>query len=167
MRLLILGLLVCVAWAAAVWEDREWKLVDKTCGASGGVKEEVLEESVMRMDIVGNGYYRGNSQSVEMMGQCEADLDACECLQCFTHALYHCPASLSAQIRLNKCFLAYLCHPDSSPPGRLNTNSNSNSNSGGIKRIAAIVVGAAVALFLALLVLSFIRSRYSKRHYYY
>ncbi|KAK4273577.1 hypothetical protein QN277_021953 [Acacia crassicarpa] len=163
MRLLILGLLVCVAWAAAVWEDREWKLVYKTCGASGGVKEAVLEESVMRMDIVGNGYYRGNSQSVEMIGQCEEDLDACECLQCFTHALHRCPASLSAQIRLNYCSLAYSCHPNSYsyPPGGLNGNGN------GTKRIAAIVVGAAVALFLVLLVLSFLRSRYSKRHYYY
>lgn len=182
------GSLLFVVCAVSAWEDDgEWRLVDKICGAKGNAMEAaVVEESVMNMDIVRNGYYTAYSQSLQMTGLCESHLDVCECLQCFTHAIHMCPFSLSAQIRLTMCSLSYSYQPTSSPSGNqvrffyshalhhnfllINSEINAgvnNSSSNSTKRIAAIVVGAGVAVFFALLLLFFLTSRYSKRDYYY
>lgn len=70
---------------------------------------------------VNNGFYSGRYESVEMMAQCEGDVERCECSECVSDAVQvaqrQCLASLSAQIYLQKCFITYTYHPQHSFSG--------------------------------------------------
>lgn len=87
---------------------------------------EALQSGVEKSE---NGFYRGSYESVEMMAQCEGDIDACQCTQCVTQALeiadHQCTASLSAQIYLPNCFISYVYHAHSFP-GNLILHTNQN-----------------------------------------
>ncbi|KAF7805223.1 cysteine-rich repeat secretory protein 11-like [Senna tora] len=99
-------------------ESNDDEVVHKVCGGEyygGEVLEGAFGALISGIDENGNGYYRGYYESVQMMAQCEAHMDTCQCTQCLTHALQQCPHSLSAQIYLPNCFITYVYHPNSFP----------------------------------------------------
>ncbi|MED6146763.1 hypothetical protein PIB30_037747 [Stylosanthes scabra] len=70
-----------------------------------------LESEIAKSD---DKFIRMSYEWVELMAQCEADSDTCECNACVSDAVgfaeEDCSASVSAQIYLDKCFISYLYH---------------------------------------------------------
>ncbi|MED6198909.1 hypothetical protein PIB30_071020 [Stylosanthes scabra] len=73
-----------------------------------------LESEIAKSD---DKFIRMSYEWVELMAQCEADSDTCECNACVSDAVRFaeedCSASVSAQIYLDKCFISYLYHSGS------------------------------------------------------
>ncbi|KAF3452369.1 hypothetical protein FNV43_RR02802 [Rhamnella rubrinervis] len=103
-----------------------------------------------------DGFYETRYESMDVMGQCEGDLEGCECEECVNTAVQiadkECGRTVSGQIYLKKCFLSFSYHPKEKV--RNNNNNNNNNN----KRTVAIVVGVAAALSLGFLLVLFIKS---------
>ncbi|TKY52094.1 Cysteine-rich repeat secretory protein 11 [Spatholobus suberectus] len=125
--------------------------------------KELMDEAFVTLEsgiLNSNGYYTTNYKSVKLMAQCEGDSDTCDCSNCVSDAVQvakeECGTSLSAQIYLDNCFISYGI-PGNSVPG-----ASRNSNA---KKLAAILVGGAAALFLGFIFLSLLNSRFRKGDY--
>ncbi|KAI4301956.1 hypothetical protein L6164_035186 [Bauhinia variegata] len=123
------------------------------------VQTEILDSKV--------DFYARNYESVMLMAQCEADLDACVCSECVSDAIQvareECGTSLSAHIYLDKCFMTYMYHPDATPGNSFPGVNRNNSNN---KRTAAIIVGGAAALCFGFIFLLFLISRSRNKEYH-
>ncbi|KAK7269157.1 hypothetical protein RIF29_21873 [Crotalaria pallida] len=120
----------------------------------------VLENGIVNSD---NGYYRMDYKGVQLMAQCEGDSESCECSRCVYDAVEvakeQCGTTLSAQIYLDKCFISYIYQQESYGNGNSVPGAGRNNST---EKLAVIVVGGAVALFLAFMFLSFLNSRRKK-----
>lgn len=62
-----------------------------------------------------DGFYETRYISMEVMGQCEGDLEGCECEECVNNAVQiaeeECGGAVSGQIYLDKCFISFSYHP--------------------------------------------------------
>ncbi|QCE07454.1 plasmodesmata-located protein 3-like [Vigna unguiculata] len=147
-------------------ESRSNSLVHRECGkpVMEYVKfKELMEEGFATLEsgiLNSNGFYSVNYRSVKIMAQCEGDLETCDCSSCVNDAVLvgkeECGTSLSAQIYLDKCFINYNFYGNSVPGARSNGNT---------ERLAAIIVGGAVALFVGFALMSMLNSRFRKDEY--
>ncbi|KAG2402214.1 hypothetical protein LR48_Vigan845s001800 [Vigna angularis] len=147
-------------------ESRSNSLLHKECGKPAveyAKFKEVMEEAFATLEsgiLNSNGFYSMNYKWVKIMAQCEGDLETCDCSSCVNDAVLvgkeECGSSLSAQIYLDSCFISYDIFGNSVPGARRNGNT---------ERLAAIIVGGAVAVFVGFALMSMLKSRFRKDEY--
>ena len=113
--------------ADGVAENSEPELLYKLCSeteARGSGFEEMRTEAFAAVEMGvkssgNNGFYQETSGEVNLMAQCQRDLDICECGECVTNAVQvaqeECKSSVSGQIYMGKCSLSYTFYPNGIP----------------------------------------------------
>lgn len=112
------------------------ELLYKICGstrASGDGFQDRLDTGLGEIAKgvgSGNGFYTGAYQSVYVLGQCEGDLGSGDCVDCVKNAAQRakslCPASISAQIYLQECYISYSYYPNGIPNPNKSFSSSGN-----------------------------------------
>lgn len=107
----------------------ENKLLHKTCGEpypGTGRFEEMRDAafSALEDDIANSGgFCKMSYELVQVIAQCEGELDACECGECVNGAVQiareECGNAVSGEFYLDKCFMTYSYYPEG-VPGKLN-----------------------------------------------
>ncbi|XP_071938080.1 plasmodesmata-located protein 3-like isoform X1 [Coffea arabica] len=149
------------------------ELLFKICGstqASGSGFQDRLDAALGEIGkgvgSSGNGFYTGGYQSVYVLGQCEGDLASGDCADCVKaasqRAKSECPASISAQIYLQQCYVSYTYYPNGVPPRSL-SSSGSGGTGPNTQKTVAIVLGGTVGVGLVIAVLSVVRSALNKK----
>lgn len=147
------------------------ELLFKICGstqASGtGFQDRLdtaLGEIAKGVASGGNGFYAGGYESVYVLGQCEGDLASGDCVDCVKTACQRakseCPASISAQIYLQQCYISYTYYPNGVPSKSLSSSGGTGPNT---QKTVAIVLGGIVGVGLVIAVLLFTRSTLKKK----
>ncbi|XP_057783559.1 plasmodesmata-located protein 2-like isoform X2 [Salvia miltiorrhiza] len=127
-------------------EKRDTALNSLENGMSGGI----------------GGFFTTSYEAVYVLGQCEGDVGASDCVECVKNAVQkaqvECGSSISGQIYLHKCFISYSFYPNGIPKKSSSASYSSSSSSSGAgpntgKTVAIIVGGAAGVGFLVICLL--------------
>ena len=110
------------------YSQNEVVLLHKTCGQESNQVagfEEMRNEAFLALEdaIVEEGgrggFCKMNYELVQVMVQCEGEMEACECGECVNMAVEvakeECGKAVSAEIYLDKCFLSYSYYPHGIP----------------------------------------------------
>lgn len=110
-------------------EYSENKLLHKTCGEpnpliGGFVETRDAAFSALEDGIASSrGFCKTSYEFVQVMAQCEGEMEACECGECVNEAVRiaqeECGPAVSGEIYLDKCFMSYSYSPEG-VPGRSN-----------------------------------------------
>ncbi|KAL6532451.1 hypothetical protein OROGR_014421 [Orobanche gracilis] len=147
------------------------EMLYKSCSRSNGDGSGFVEKRDTALDSLGNGMASGGGGGgggggffttsyggVYVLGQCEGDVGASDCVECVKSAVQRaqveCGSSTGGQVYLHKCYIGYSYYPNgmpkSSSPGSYSSPSSSGANTG--KTVAIILgVAAGVAFFVILL----------------
>ncbi|CAL9213694.1 unnamed protein product [Arabidopsis halleri] len=162
------------------------EMLFKTCGKSniaGTGFEERRDTAfgVMQNGVVsGHGFYATTYESVYVLGQCEGDVGDTDCSGCIKNALekaqVECGSSISGQIYLHKCFIAYSYYPNGVPRRSSSSSSSSSSSisgssnsdpsssTGATGKTVAIIVGGAAGVGFLVICLLFAKNLMRKKH---
>ncbi|XP_024003790.1 cysteine-rich repeat secretory protein 11 isoform X3 [Eutrema salsugineum] len=151
------------------------EMLFKTCGknniaGTGFEERRDTAFGVMQNGVVsGHGFYATTYESVSVLGQCEGDVGDSDCSGCIKNALekaqVECGSSISAQIYLHKCFIAYSYYPNGVPrsSSSYHSSGSSGSSSSSGKTVAIIVGGTAGVGFLVICLL-FVKNLMKKKY---
>ncbi|KFK31056.1 cysteine-rich repeat secretory protein 3-like [Arabis alpina] len=155
------------------------EMLYKTC-AKNNVAGTGFEErrdtafGVMQNGVVsGHGFYATTYESVYVLGQCEGDIGDSDCNVCVKNALekaqVECGNSISGQIYLHKCFIAYKYYPNGvgprGPSGSSSSrSSDSSSSSGATGKTVAIIVGGTAGVGFLVICLLFVKNLMRKKY---
>lgn len=82
------------------------------------------------------GFFTTSYQAVYVLGQCEGDVGASDCVECVKNAVQkaqvECGSSISGQIYLHKCFISYSFYPNGIPKKSSSASYSSPSSSSGM-----------------------------------
>ncbi|KAJ0453973.1 putative Gnk2-like domain-containing protein [Helianthus annuus] len=154
----------------------------KQCGsgrASGSGFDSRLESALEEVEKgVGNGkgYYAGEYQSVDVLGQCEGGLGSTDCEKCVKAAAERgrseCGSSISGRVYLQQCYVSYKYNPNGVPGsgtgggGGIQTGETETGGGGGrhnTQKTVALVIGGIAGLFLGIAFLLVLRSAFRKK----
>lgn len=80
------------------------------------------------------GFYTTGFESVYVLGQCEGDVGASDCVECVKTAVQRaqveCGSSIAGQIYLHKCFISYTYYPNGVPKTSSSASDSAPSSSG-------------------------------------
>ncbi|KAL3642081.1 Plasmodesmata-located protein 2 [Castilleja foliolosa] len=164
------------------------EMLYKSCSAKniGGSGFEEKRDTALNslengMSGASGGFYTANVESVSVMGQCEGDVGASDCVECVKSAVQRaqveCGSSVGGEIYLHKCYIGYGDYANGAHKGSSSSGSGSGSgsfhtpsSSGGTgpnagKTVAIIVGGAAGVGFLVICLL-FARGLFKKKDDY-
>ncbi|PIN05003.1 hypothetical protein CDL12_22463 [Handroanthus impetiginosus] len=126
-----------------------------------------LENGIMSSN---SGFYTTNYESVYVLGQCEGDVGANDCVECVKSAVQRaqveCGSSISAQIYLHKCFISYTYYPNGVPKRSSSASDSSPSSSGSgtnTGKTVAIILGGAAGVGFLVICLLFARGLMKKK----
>ncbi|KAL8253428.1 hypothetical protein R6Q59_037121 [Mikania micrantha] len=113
------------------------------------VRDEVFETVAKCVTSSENGYCDMRREGMYAMGQCVGSLEECECGACVSNAFQvaqdECWGSDSGEVYLENCFISF---SDYKPQEAGGNSYQGKGVGGGSAKIAALVVGAGVALGL-------------------
>ncbi|EFH57535.1 predicted protein [Arabidopsis lyrata subsp. lyrata] len=157
------------------------ELLFKTCGknnvaGTGFEQRRDTAFGVMQNGVVqGHGFYATTYESVYVLGQCEGDVGDSDCSGCIKTALQRaqveCGSSISGQIYLHKCFVAYSFYPNgvpkrssAYPSSGSSTSSSSSSSAGTTGKTVAIIVGGTAGVGFLVICLLFVKNLMKKKY---
>ncbi|KAL1561689.1 Plasmodesmata-located protein 2 [Salvia divinorum] len=120
------------------------------------------------------GFFTTSYQDVYVLGQCEGDVGASDCVECVKNAVQksqvECGSSISGQIYLHKCFISYSFYPNGIPKKSSSASYSSPSSSSGAEtntgKTVAIIVGGAAGVGFLVICLLFARGLLKKKDDY-
>ncbi|XP_047977442.1 plasmodesmata-located protein 3-like isoform X2 [Salvia hispanica] len=135
------------------------EMLYKSCGGTnaGGAGFEQKRDTALNSleNGMSGGFFTTSYEAVYVLGQCEGDVGANDCVECVKNAAQRaqveCGSSISAQIYLHKCFIGYSYYPNGIPKKSSPSSSGGGPNTG--KTVAIIVGGAAGVGFLVICLL--------------
>ncbi|XP_010522451.1 PREDICTED: cysteine-rich repeat secretory protein 3-like isoform X2 [Tarenaya hassleriana] len=161
------------------------EMLYKTCGktnvAGTGFEERRDTAFGVMQNGVGSshGFYATTYEAVYVLGQCEGDVGDSDCGVCVKNAVekaqVECGSSISGQIYLHKCFIAYSYYPNGVPRRSSSSSSasdsspsSSSSSSGGTNagKTVAIILGGAAGVGFLVICLLFARGLMKKHEDY-
>ncbi|XP_010542965.1 PREDICTED: cysteine-rich repeat secretory protein 3-like isoform X2 [Tarenaya hassleriana] len=161
------------------------EMLYKTCGKSNvaGTGFEERRDTAfgaMQNGVVSSheGFYATTYESVYVLGQCEGDVGDSDCGVCVKNAVekaqVECGSSVSGQIYLHKCFIAYSYYPNGVPRRSSSSSSSSSasdsspSSSSGANtgKTVAIILGGAAGVGFLVICLLFARGLMKKHEDY-
>ncbi|KAL0414222.1 UNVERIFIED_CONTAM: Plasmodesmata-located protein 2 [Sesamum radiatum] len=117
-----------------------------------------------------SGFYTTSYQSVYVLGQCEGDVGASDCVECVKSAVQRaqveCGSSIAGQIYLHKCFISYSYYPNGVPKRSSSASYSSPSSSGSGQntgKTVAIILGGAAGVGFLVICLLFARGLIKKK----
>ncbi|KAL0300337.1 UNVERIFIED_CONTAM: Plasmodesmata-located protein 2 [Sesamum angustifolium] len=117
-----------------------------------------------------SGFYTTSYQSVFVLGQCEGDVGASDCVECVKSAVQRaqveCGSSIAGQIYLHKCFISYSYYPNGVPKRSSSASYSSPSSSGSGQntgKTVAIILGGAAGVGFLVIFLLFARGLIKKK----
>ncbi|KAL0388344.1 UNVERIFIED_CONTAM: Plasmodesmata-located protein 2 [Sesamum radiatum] len=120
-----------------------------------------------------SGFYTTSYQSVFVLGQCEGDVGASDCVECVKSAVQRaqveCGSSIAGQIYLHKCFISYSYYPNGVPKRSSSASYSSPSSSGSGQntgKTVAIILGGAAGVGFLVICLLFARGLIKKKDDY-
>ncbi|KAL1206157.1 Plasmodesmata-located protein 3 [Cardamine amara subsp. amara] len=161
------------------------EMLFKTCGknnvaGTGFEQRRDTAFGVLQNGVVsGHGFYATTYESIYVLGQCEGDVGDSDCNVCIKNALQkaqaECGSSISAQIYLHKCFIAYSYYPNGLPRGGggsspnygssgSSSSSSSSSSSGTTGKTVAIIVGGTAGVGFLVICLLFVKNLMKKKY---
>ncbi|KAK6138764.1 hypothetical protein DH2020_027492 [Rehmannia glutinosa] len=125
----------------------------------------------------GNGFYTTSYEAVYVLGQCEGDVGASDCVECVKSAVQRaqveCGSSIGGQIYLHKCFIGYSYYPNGVPKRSSSGSFSSPSSSGNnyfslwpgpnTGKTVAIILGGAAGVGFVVICLLFARGLLKKK----
>ncbi|KAG6393066.1 hypothetical protein SASPL_147296 [Salvia splendens] len=119
------------------------------------------------------GFFTTSYEAVYVLGQCEGDVGANDCVECVKNAVQkaqvECGSSISAQIYLHKCFIGYSYYPNGIPKKSSPASYSSPSSSGGgpnTGKTVAVIVGGTAGVGFLVICLLFARGLLKKKDDY-
>ncbi|KAL6522788.1 Plasmodesmata-located protein 2 [Orobanche hederae] len=143
------------------------EMLYKSCSRNNGDGAGFVEKRDTALNSLVNGMTSGGGGGVffttsyggvYVLGQCEGDVGASDCVECVKSAVQRaqveCGSSTGGQVYLHKCFIGYSYYPNGMPkrssPGSYSSPPSSGANTG--KTVAIILgVAAGVAFFVIFL----------------
>ncbi|KAG6420043.1 hypothetical protein SASPL_116558 [Salvia splendens] len=154
------------------------EMLFKSCSGTnvGGAGFEEKRDTALNslengMSGANGGFFTTSYQDVYVLGQCEGDVGASDCVECVKNAVQksqvECGSSISGQIYLHKCFISYSFYPNGIPKKSSSASYSSPSSSSGGEpntgKTVAIIVGGAAGVGFLVICLLFARGLLKKK----